>query len=158
MPPPATLRRACVDDVPRLMALYAVLDTGAEPVLDAAVARARFESLTARDEHRIHVAVREGVVVGTYAIVFVGGLAHTARDSAVVEDVAVAPDCQGQGIGRLMMDHAMAQCAERGCYKLALSSHLKRGAAHRFYEGLGFRRHGLSFLVDGPTAAGARAP
>lgn len=157
MPPRATLRRACVEDVPRLLALYALLDTGAEPLLDEATARARFEALTARDEHRIHVAVRDGVVVGTYALVFVGGLAHTARDSAVVEDVVVAPECQGEGIGRLMMDHAMAQCAERGCYKLALSSHLRREAAHRFYEGLGFRRHGLSFLVDAPTAAGARA-
>ena len=148
----ATLRRARVDDVPQLMALYALLDTGDEPVPEPAAARARFEALTARDEHRIHVAEQDGTIVGTYALVFVGGLAHSARDSAVVEDVVVAPHCQGQGIGRRMMDHAMAQCAQRGCYKLALSSHLKREAAHRFYEGLGFRRHGLSFLVDAVVA------
>lgn len=150
-----TLRRARVDDVPQLMALYGLLDTGGEAVLEPADAQRRFAALTARDDHRIHVAERGGVIVGTYALVFVGGLAHTARDSAVVEDVVVAPHCQGEGIGRQMMDHAMAQCAERHCYKLALSSHLRREAAHRFYEGLGFRRHGYSFLVDGPVAAAA---
>jgi GNAT superfamily N-acetyltransferase len=147
-----TLRRARVDDLPQLMALYALLDTGGEPAPDEAAARTRFEALTARDEHRIHVAERDGGVVGTYALVFVGGLPHTARDSAIVEDVVVAAHCQGQGIGRLMMDHAMAQCVERGCYKLVLSSHLMRAAAHRFYEGLGFRRHGYSFLIGGEAA------
>lgn len=149
-----TLRRAQLDDVPQLMALYEALNTGGEPVLDAAAARARFEALTARDEHRIHVAELDGAIVGTYAVVFVGGLAHTARDSAVVEDVVVAPGQRGLGIGRLMMDHAMAQCAERDCYKLALSSHLRRDEAHRFYENLGFRRHGYSFLVDDPLNGG----
>ena len=35
-----------------------------------------------------------------------------------------------------------------GCYKMALSSNLKREAAHRFYDSLGFGRHGYSFLIE----------
>jgi GNAT superfamily N-acetyltransferase len=64
-----------------------------------------------------------------------------------VEDVAVAPERQGQGIGRAMMEHALAECRKAGCYKLALSSNVKREGAHRFYESLGFERHGYSFAV-----------
>jgi GNAT superfamily N-acetyltransferase len=66
----------------------------------------------------------------------------------VVEDVAVLPSMQGKGIGRVMMEHARSECRRAGCYKLALSSNLKRTDAHRFYDSLGFERHGFSFVTD----------
>jgi GNAT superfamily N-acetyltransferase len=47
-----------------------------------------------------------------------------------------------------MMDDAMAHCREAGCYKMVLSSNLKREKAHLFYERLGFERHGVSFRVQ----------
>lgn len=144
-----SVRLATAADAPAVAALCRLLDVGDEPGLDDAQARRAFEALTARPEHRIYVAERAGRIVGSFALIFVGGLAHGGRDSCIVEDVVVAPDCRGGGIGRTMMRHAMAACAERGCYKLVLSSHVDRDAAHRFYERLGFRRHGYSFLVDG---------
>jgi GNAT superfamily N-acetyltransferase len=49
--------------------------------------------------------------------------------------------------GKQMMQFAMEQCKQAGCYKLMLSSNLKREAAHKFYESLGFQRHGYSFQV-----------
>ena len=52
-----------------------------------------------------------------------------------------------QGVGKAMMEHAREQCRLAGCYKLALSSNLRREAAHRFYEALGFERHGYSFVT-----------
>ena len=64
-----------------------------------------------------------------------------------VEDVAVLPDRQGQGIGKAMMAFALERCREAGCYKMALSSNLKRGPAHAFYDALGFERHGYSFVI-----------
>jgi hypothetical protein len=35
-----------------------------------------------------------------------------------------------------------------GAYKLALSSNLRRLDAHRFYDTMGFARHGYSFSID----------
>ena len=67
---------------------------------------------------------------------------------AIVEHVAVAVRAQGQGIGASMMRHAMTLSRTHGCYKLALSSNVKRERAHAFYDGLGFTRHGFSFVVD----------
>jgi GNAT superfamily N-acetyltransferase len=46
-----------------------------------------------------------------------------------------------------MMEHARDACRRAGCYKLALSSNLKRADAHRFYDSLGFERHGFSFVT-----------
>ena len=52
--------------------------------------------------------------------------------SAIVEDVVVAQDQQGRGIGRQMMAHALQQARDAGCYKLALSSNARRKGAHAF--------------------------
>lgn len=148
-----TVRAACADDVPRLVELCSLLDVGRERGMSIDQARDQFLRLTARPEHRIYVAERGSRIVGTFAMTFVGGLAHGARDSCIVEDVAVAEETQGTGVGTVMMRFAMDECAGRGCYKLVLSSHVNRSAAHRFYERLGFRRHGFSFLIDGRDAA-----
>ena len=150
------IRRASLADVPQLLALYKLLDLEPEPELPIDQAQARFSELALRPGHAIYVAEFETQIVGTFALIFIGGLSHGARDSCVVEDVCVVPELQGTGIGRQMMRFAMGQCAAAGCYKLVLSSHVKRGAAHRFYESLGFHKHGHSFLIE-PSEAGARA-
>ena len=75
-------------------------------------------------------------------------LAHQGAPSGVVEDVAVLNDLQGKGIGKLMMEFAMEKCKEAGCYKLVLSSNMKRTEAHAFYKSLNFEKHGFSFRID----------
>ena len=141
------IRRATPDDLTRLLELYVLLDVGDASELEPAEARRVFDALAEVPGHEIHVAESEQGVVGTFALVFIGGLAHGARCSGLVEDVVVATEARGQGIGKAMMRFAMQRCAERRCYKLALSSHLCREEAHRFYEALGFGKHGYSFLV-----------
>jgi GNAT superfamily N-acetyltransferase len=143
------IRCATLADLPRVLDLCALLDTGDERNLSLSSAVARFNGLAASEGHRIYVAELGGEIVGTFALIFIGGLAHAARDSAVVEDVVVAADRRGAGIGRHMMEFAMRQCLHQDCYKVTLSSHIQRDSAHRFYEGLGFRKHGFSFLVAG---------
>ena len=142
------IRLAAAADIPRLLALYKLLDIEPEPEMPLERARARFSDLTSNDGHRIYVAEFEHQIVGTFALIFIGGLSHDARDSCIVEDVVVAPELQRAGIGKQMMHFAMQRCAGGGCYKLVLSSHVDRSNAHRFYEGLGFRKHGYSYLID----------
>lgn len=143
------IRPAALADVAQLLALYKLLDIEPEPEMALEQAGARFRDLASRTGHRIYVAEVDGQVVGTFALILVGGLSHGARDSGIVEDVCVAPEMQGAGIGQRMMRFAMELCASGGCYKLVLSSHVNRANAHRFYESLGFRKHGFSFLIEG---------
>jgi len=49
---------------------------------------------------------------------------------------------------RNLPGHAMNVCREFGCYKLTLSSNMRREKAHRFFENLGFERHGYNFLME----------
>ena len=70
------------------------------------------------------------------------------KKSGLIEDVAVSRELQGRGIGKQMMRFAIETCKKKSCYKVCLSSNLKRQNAHRFYEGLGFQIHGYSFLME----------
>ena len=138
---------ATAADFESLWRLYALLEVAGDPVVSLQEAERRYQGILARPDHAIYLARLGGKVVGTYALVFLPGLPHGARDSAVVEDVVVEPACRGRGLGKRMMQDALARSRARDCYKLVLSSHLQREAAHRFYEGLGFTKHGFSFLM-----------
>lgn len=96
---------------------------------------------------RLLAVLADGEIAGTYSLVIMDKLGKRGTPAGVVEDVAVLPGMQGHGIGRAVMEHAIGECRKAGCYKLALSSNVKRGPAHRFYESLGFERHGYSFAV-----------
>jgi GNAT superfamily N-acetyltransferase len=98
--------------------------------------------------YRLLVAIVDGEIAGTYTLLIMEKLGKRGTPAGVVEDVAVLPSRQGQGIGRAMMEHAREECRRAGCYKLALSSNLKRTDAHKFYDSLGFERHGFSFVTE----------
>jgi ribosomal protein S18 acetylase RimI-like enzyme len=122
-------------------------------MLPIADAERQFEKAAQYPFYKFFVAVDGEAVVGTYAILVMDNIGHMGTPSALVESVAVDPTLQGRGIGQAMMDHAMQIAMERGCYKLALSSSIKRTRAHAFYENLGYRRYGYSFGVDLQHAA-----
>jgi len=97
--------------------------------------------------YKVFVVEKNDEIIGSYALLIMDNLAHQGAKSGIVEDVVVKENFRSQGIGKLMMEHAMSICREFKCYKLVLSSNQVREEAHRFYENLGFERHGFSFQV-----------
>jgi len=142
------IQEAKAEDLSAIFSLYAQPDIDNGKVLSAEEAQKIFTRIRSYPNYRIFVAKAEGKIIGTFALLIMDNLAHMGAPSGIVEDVVVHPDWQGKGIGKQMMQFAMNRCREMGCYKLALSSNLKREAAHRFYESLGFQKHGYSFLVE----------
>ncbi len=140
------VREATAEDLPAVIELYA-LALGDARTLSREEAEVVFDRMRAYPDFRLHVAEFAGRVVGTYTLLVVQNISHAGARSAVMESVAVHPEWQRRGIGREMVAHARAYCRRRGCYKLALSSNLKREAAHGFYEDLDFEIHGFSFKV-----------
>jgi len=140
------IRQAAAADLDAVLGLYeaAGLDDPGEN--DRTAARVLLGRILASGGE-VLLAEREGRPLGTLTLYVLPLLAHQGRPGALVEDVAVHPLAQGEGIGRRLMDEAMRRAREAGCYKLALSSNASRVAAHAFYERLGFTRHGLSFAV-----------
>ena len=142
------IQAACEEDLPAISELYAQpgLDDGRKLTLDEA--KNVFARFSTYPNYKIYIAKVDGKVEGTFGLLIMDNLGHQGAPSGIIEDVAVSPSQQGKGIGKTMMTFAMEKCRKAGCYKLALSSNLKRSNAHEFYKSLGFEQHGYSFLVN----------
>jgi len=147
-----SFRMASKADIPGVLHLYSQPDLDDGQTLSIADAERIFARMSQYPNYKLYVAVLGGRVVGTFALLIMDNLAHLGTPSAVIEDVAVDPALQGRRIGQGMMRFALELAAAHGCYKAALSSNLKRGRAHAFYESLGFERHGYSYRIDAQQA------
>lgn len=142
------IRIATEPDLPAILNLYRQPDLDDGITLSIEQAKAILERIHQYPNYQFYVAELNGVVVGTFALLIMDNLLHLGCPSGIVEAVAVAPEAQGQGIGKAMMQFALEQCRRARCYKLALSTNLKRIHAHAFYESLGFTKHGFSYVVN----------
>lgn len=140
--------KATETDLVSILELYAQQEMDNNKILSVDESLKVFKKMESYPNYSIYVAWIENTIVGTFALLIMDNLAHMGTPSGIVEDVAVSPGYQGQGIGKAMMNFAMKLCQEAGCYKLVLSSNIKRKKAHSFYEELGFKQHGISFIVD----------
>ena len=141
-----TFREATRQDLPRMLDLYArALDGKALAVADA---ERLFERIRSYPDYRLYLCEHDGRLAGTFALLIMDNLGECGAPSGIVEDVVVEPGYQRRGVGRAMMEQALAICRQKGCYKMMLSSNLRRTGAHAFYESLGFEKHGYSFRID----------
>jgi ribosomal protein S18 acetylase RimI-like enzyme len=80
----------------------------------------------------VSVAELDGDVVGLIVLV-------ETRDHLMVENVAVAPERQGEGIGRAMLGRAEVAAREAGVGEIRLFTHSKMTENRAFYRRLGYR-------------------
>ena len=142
------IREAIDADLPAILSLYAQPDLDDGKVLSIERAQKILARIRSYPDYRIYAAKAGEEIVGTFALLIMDNLAHMGAPSGVIEDVVVDPNWQAKGIGKQIMQFALQRCRDMGCYKLALSSNLKRQVAHQFYESLGFQRHGYSYFIE----------
>jgi len=143
-----SIRKATEADLPELLRLYAQPDFNNGRVTSLDAARATLARMATYPDFAAYCAEIDGAVVGTFSLMVIDNLAHWGMASALVENVVVAKDQQGAGIGRAMIQAAFRLAEEKGAYKVALSSNLKSTKAHAFYESLGFEKYGFSFRLE----------
>ena len=78
-------------------------------------------------------------MIGVLQLSFIPGLTRRGMWRGQIEGVRVAAGERGSGIGRAMLEWAVAQCRKRGCGLVQLTSDKRRSEAHKFYETLGFQ-------------------
>ena len=142
------IRQATAIDASEIVALYQSAGIESGQSFTAEEARAHFAVFSRYPSYRVFVAVLGEEVAGTYALLIMDNLAKRGRRSGIVEDVAVSARHQREGIGQALMEHARERCREAGCYKFVLSSGISRKAAHAFYQSIGLKKHGFSFLAE----------
>ena len=80
------------------------------------------------------------------------GLSRRGMWRGEIEGVRIASDRRGAGLGRILVEWAIARCRERGCGLVQLTSDKSRTGAQRFYEALGFTasHEGLKLRLASP--------
>jgi len=115
---------------------------GTEPYLAA------FRAIDADPNQLLVVAVDGEEIVGTLQLSFIPGLSRKGAWRGQIEAVRVASARRGSGIGREMIQWAVAQCRQRGCRYVQLTTDKRRIDAHRFYEGLGFVASHVGYKLE----------
>ena len=142
-----TLHEASLKDLQAILHLYSQLGQDDGRVLSTSEAERIFQTMISYPDYRLYIARYQDLVVGCFSLLIMDNIAHLGASSAIIEDVVVEISWRGRGVGREMMAFAKNIAESKGCYKLVLSSNRHREAAHRFYEKLGFVRHGYSFSL-----------
>lgn len=87
------------------------------------------------------VAEQDGAVIG-YAYAGIEGWDYMALrgPAGMLHDIVVDPGQRGQGVGRMLLDAALAALKERGAPRVVLSTAAQNEAAQRLFAEAGFRR------------------
>ncbi|MCJ7743460.1 MAG: GNAT family N-acetyltransferase [Dehalococcoidales bacterium] len=148
----AIVRAATENDIPRILELYrqlAIVTAPAELAQKPSLEDYRqvFARISAVPGLELLIAEEEGEVAGSLVLFIAPNLSHGGLPWALVENMIVDQKHRRQGIGRLLMDYAIARSKEAGCYRIGLSSDKKRQEAHHFYRSLGFQASAHGFRL-----------
>lgn len=93
----------------------------------------KIEEVYLENKGEFLVAELDGEIVG------MGALLRKDRSTAEVRRMRVAPECQGEGVGKLVLDKLQEKAREYGYRKLVLDTTTKQVAAQRLYLKNGFK-------------------
>ncbi|MFT7219664.1 MAG: ribosomal-protein-alanine N-acetyltransferase [Candidatus Azotimanducaceae bacterium] len=71
------------------------------------------------------------------------GVLSVAAGESHLLNVCVHPECQGNGFGRILVEHLIARARDRKAATVFLEVRLSNLVAHRLYERLGFNQVGI---------------
>jgi ribosomal protein S18 acetylase RimI-like enzyme len=107
---------------------------------DPGLARAFLAERLEREESVVFVAERDGRAVGFVQLYpLFTSTADRPRRLWLLNDLFVAPEARGGGVGRALMDRARRLAEETGAAGLELATARTNTVAQRLYESLGYR-------------------
>lgn len=144
------LRRARVEDIDPILELVQNDEfREGEPKRKTGAGDRHLAAFYAIDSDPAHLLVviedAQGRVVGTMQLTILPGLCRGGASRLQLEEVRVADQLRGKGLGTWMIRWAIAEGERRGAKFVQLTSNQSRKAAHRFYERLGFNPTHVGF-------------
>ncbi|WP_310597824.1 GNAT family N-acetyltransferase [Aeromonas aquatica] len=144
------IRECGSQDLAGLLALYEELRPQ-DPALSESAAREGLAALLRQPHTRILVALVDGQLASSCQLGVIPTLTNGGRPFGIIEHVITGAAFRRQGLSHRLLDRTLALAWELDCYKVMLLSGEGREAAHRLYEGLGFKA-GIerSFVIKAP--------
>ncbi len=91
--------------------------------------------------------VENGIEMGRIFLYVLFNELHS-EPFGLLEDLFVEEQYRSQGVGRRLIEQALAQAKKEKCYKVICTSRYGREALHDWYKKLGFIDHGTEFRID----------
>ena len=133
------IRRATLGDVDTLAPLFDAYRQFYRQPADLERARRFVGERLERSESVVFMAFVDGAAAGFTQLYPSFSSASTAR-IFVLNDLYVAPEARGHGVGTALLDAAAAYGREQGAVRLALSTEITNTTAQSVYERHGWKR------------------
>jgi GNAT superfamily N-acetyltransferase len=133
------IRPATKDDLSSLLNLFRHLHPD-DPAIDLTTAAPAWSALLSSGMTTVIVADAGEALVASCTLAVVPNLTRSARPYGVIENVVTHPCYRRRGLGRAVLQAALAVAWETDCYKVSLATGSRRETTLQFYENAGFQR------------------
>lgn len=113
--------------------------------LRPAKAKSIYDRISSDPNTAIYVALMGTKVVGAATVIIEQKFIHGGGRAGHIEDVAVAKEFQGRGIGQKVVRALLEHAEKKGCYKTILDC---SDDLVPFYERLGFKKFSNAMRYD----------
>lgn len=138
------IRKAEIDDLSALVALYQHLNPGDEaPASDQA--NSIFESFNRFEGSAILVATIGEQLAGSCTLIVIPNLTRGGKPYGLIENVVTHSSHRGIGIGKRLLQAASKAAQQENCYKLMLMTGRKEPEVLNFYLSAGFEQSKTGF-------------
>ena len=143
------IRDARESDIPRIEKLMAELieAVDAQESLDMSMVAENCRILLNNADSHILVAEMDGSVIGAINLSVRKTIIHPEA-SGLIDEIVVAREHRGKGIGRELINAAVEKCKQLGCCEIEVSTEITNTRARNFYKSFGFDEVGVFLEMD----------
>jgi GNAT superfamily N-acetyltransferase len=143
------VREAKKSDLPAIGKLLEDLTNAMDDTegIDIGIAIKTCERLLNDASSHILVAAMEGTPVGLINFTIRQTILHRSP-SALIDELVVAEEYQGKGMGKQLVLAALEKCRQLGCCEVEVSTEKTNLKAREFYKRCGFEERGMLFEAD----------
>jgi N-acetylglutamate synthase-like GNAT family acetyltransferase len=128
------IRKARPSDAKSIENLYRQLAGNPE----IAVWPEQIEKISSEPQTALFIIEADGEIQGTALASICSDVMFTTQPFAVIENVIIATQVQGRGLGSALLAHIEQYCLEKDCSKIMLLSSIHRESAHHFFQRAGY--------------------
>ncbi len=104
-----------------------------------------FNKIKSNPDHLVFVVILDDKVVGSTTLLIEPKFIHQGGKVGHIEDVVIAKEVQGSGIGEKLINFILDYAKKNDCYKTILDC---SDDVKPFYEKIGFKKHSNSMRFD----------
>ncbi len=147
------IREIRKSELSQILELYRHLHETDDPLPAPRVLACAWQDMQNDPKLKCFGVFQDGVLVSSCVLCIIPNLTRGCRPYGVIENVVTHSAFRRRGFGKAVLQHALGEAWQQGCYKVMLLTARKNEATYRFYESAGFDRHSKQAFLAKPKPA-----